>query len=171
MRKKEIRLRPALRAIAYCRKINLELEAKRLEIDILKIQTYEPAEGRAGKSSENKGDIVDGLIEAVNAHRAGEAPEDVSKKIEPVSDGILLLAKQLLRGDSGSWDVHVSAHQQGGKVTCEFILYHCERRGNTSVWEEEDKWKAKVTQELDTQVRYFAAVRMPRLKRFKNSTN
>ena len=57
-----------------------------------------------------------------------------------------------LRGETAPQDVDISGHLVGGKVTCQFILYHCKRRGNMNVWEEEEKWKATVEDKRDEHV-------------------
>ena len=52
-------------------------------------------------------------------------------------------------GESGPRNVSIIVHLEGGKVNCQFILYHCKRIGNTSKWVEERKWKATVKEEHD----------------------
>jgi len=54
-----------------------------------------------------------------------------------------------LRDESAPGDIFVTGHLEGGKVTCQFILYQCKRRGTVNIWEEVAKWKAKIKDERD----------------------
>jgi hypothetical protein len=48
--------------------------------------------------------------------------------------------------------VSLTGHLKGGKITCKFILYHCERRGASNVWVEEREWQAEVEDERDERI-------------------
>lgn len=74
------------------------------------------------------------------------------QQVATVAGALLLQIMEWLRSESVSRDVSIVGHLEGGKVTFQFILYHCKRRGTVNIWEEEDKWKETVKDERDEPV-------------------
>ncbi len=133
----------------YCRKTELELKPALRKITHLSFGASVPVSGAQGKERQVKGELVDGLNKAVMAHRRGEKPEKLQEQVAPLAHTLLQQIREWLRGESAPRDVFVTGHLEGGKVTCQFFLYHCKRRGTVNVWEEEAKWKATVKDERD----------------------
>jgi hypothetical protein len=142
----------------YCRKIELELELSRRKIACLSLRTGGTVSGEPSKESKLPDEIVAGLNKVVTARRQGEKAVRLQKQIASLADRILEYIMDWLRGETAPQDVDISGHLVGGKVTCQFILYHCERRGNVNVWEEEEKWKATVEDKRDEPVGILGGV-------------
>ena len=133
----------------YCRKIELELEPALRKITHLNFGASALVSGEQSKERQVKGELVDGLNKAVMAHRRREKPEELQEQVAPLAHTLLQQIMEWLRGESAPRDVFVTGHLEGGKVTCQFILYHCKRRGTVNVWEEDAKWEAKIKDERD----------------------
>jgi len=136
----------------YCRKIVLELKPALRKITHLSFVVSEPVSGEQSRGIQVKGELVDGLNKAVMAHRRREMPEKLREQVAPLAHALLLQITDRLRGkrgESAPRDISITGHLEGGKVSCQFILYHCKRRGKVNVWEEEAKWKATIKDECD----------------------
>ena len=131
----------------YCRKIELELEPALRKITYLSFGVSDPISGEQSKERQVKGELVAGLNTAVMAHHRRETPEKLLEQVAPLAHALLQQIMEWLRVESASKDVFVTGHLEGGKVTCQFILYHCKRRGTVDVWAEEEKWKATIRSE------------------------
>ena len=136
----------------HCRRIELELDPAMRKIAYLSLGAYDPVHGEQIKEGHVKVEIVDGLNKVVAArHRIANA----EKLQEPVTSQAQALLQQimgLLREEAAPRDLSITGHLEGGKVTCQFILYHCKRRGNVNIWEEEAKWEATIKDERDEPV-------------------
>ncbi len=126
----------------HCRKIELELEPALRKIAHLTLGASDTDSVKQSKKREVKGKVVDGLNRAVEALHRGEKPEKLKKDVALIAKALLLYIKEWLAGEPATRDVSISGHLEGDKVTCQFVLYHCRRRGTVGVWEEEDRWKA-----------------------------
>lgn len=131
----------------YCRKIELELEPAPRKITHLSFGGYAPVSGEQSKERQVKGKLVDGLNKAVMAHRRRENPEKLQEQVSPLAHTLLQQIMEWLRDESAPGDIYVTGHLEGGKVICQFMLYHCKRSGTVNVWEEVAKWKAKIKDE------------------------
>ncbi len=136
----------------YCREIELKLEPALRKVAYLNLSAERPGSGGQAEERRVAGDIVDGLSEAVAARRRREKPETLQRRVEPIALSLLQLIAEWLRGEPAPRDVRIVGHIVGGKAECQFVLYHCKRRGDVNVWEEEDKWKATVEDERDEAV-------------------
>lgn len=128
----------------HCRKIELELEPALYKITHLSLSTYNSISGERSKERQVRGEIVDRLDRAVTAHRQGEKSEKLQEQVARLAHKLLQQIIEWLHGEPAPRDVSLVGYLEGGKVTCQFILYHCKHRGNVNVWEEEDKWKATI---------------------------
>ena len=133
----------------YCRKIELELEPALRKITYLSFGASDPVSGEQSKERQVKGELVDGLNKSVMAHRRREKPEKLQEQVALPAHTLLQKIMEWLRGESAPRDIFVTGHLEGGKVTCQFILYYCKRRGTVNVWEEDAKWKATIKDERD----------------------
>lgn len=136
----------------YCRKIEIELKPALRKIAHLNITARDTGSGEQIKEMRVQGEIVDRLNGVVAARRRGVKPEKLQEQISPLASTLMQQIIEWLRGEESSRDISIAGHLQGGKVTCQFILYHCKRRGTTNVWEEEDKWKATLEEKRDEPV-------------------
>ena len=136
----------------YCRKIELEVEPALRKIAHLSLSTYDTVSSEQSKERQVKGEIVDGLNKAVRANRRREKPEKLQRQVAPLAQALLQQIMEWLRSEPAPRDVSIAGHLEGGKVTFQFILYHCKRIGNVNVWEKEDKWKATVEDKRDEPV-------------------
>lgn len=133
----------------YCRKVELKLEPALRKITHLSFGGYTPVSGEQSKERQVKGELVDGLNKAVIAYRRRDNPEKLQEQVAPLAHTLLKLIMEWLRGESAPRDIFVTGHLEGSKVTCQFMLYHCKRKGTVNVWEEIAKWKAKIKDEHD----------------------
>ena len=136
----------------YCRKIELELKPARRKIARLSLRTGETVSSESSKESELPDEIVAGLNKVITSRRQREEAVRLQGQIASLADRTLEHVMEWLRGETAPQDVSITGHLEGGKVTCQFILYHCKRRGNMNVWEEEEKWKATVEDKRDEPV-------------------
>lgn len=136
----------------HCRKIELELKPARRKITHLSLRTIKTGSGEPSKEGEFPDNIVDRLNKVVRARQQGKETVRLQGQIASLADIMLKYIMKWLPGESAPQDVAVSGRLEGGKVTCQFILYHCKRRGNTNIWEEEEKWKAIVEDKRDEPV-------------------
>jgi hypothetical protein len=136
----------------YCRKIEIELKPARRKITHLTLASHDPASGEKSGERQVKGEVVDRLNEAVRARRRRQEPEKLHRLVAPVASTLLQQIAEWLQGERKPREVFIAGHLAGGKVTFQFILYHCRRRGSVNVWEEEAKWKATVDDERDEPV-------------------
>lgn len=136
----------------HCRKIELVLDQAMRKIAYLSLGAYDPVHGELIKDGQVTGEIVDGLNKVVSArHRRADA-ETLQELVTPQAQALLQQIMGLLREELAPHDVSIAGHLEGGKVTCQFILYHCKRRGNVNIWEEEAKWEATIKDERDEPV-------------------
>ena len=136
----------------HCHKIEIELEPSRRKATHFTLVAYDPSSGKKSQEEDLKGDVVDEINKAIMAHRQRQQPEELQRLVAQVAKTLSQQIREWLRLESSSRDVSVSAHLVGGKVTFQFILYHCKQRGNVNIWEEEDKWKKTVKDERDEPV-------------------
>ena len=135
-----------------CRKIELKLEPALHKIAHLSLSAYDPVSGEKSKERQVRGESVDELNNLIRTRRQREEPRQLQKQVATVAGALLLQIMEWLRSESASRDVSIVGHLEGGKVTFQFILYHCKRRGTVNIWEEEDKWKETVKDERDEPV-------------------
>jgi len=136
----------------HCRKIELELEPAMRKIAYLSLGAYDPVHGEQIKDGQVTGEIVDGLNKVVSARHRRANAEKLQELVTPQAQALLQQIMGLLGEELAPRDVSLTGHLEGGKVTCQFILYHCKRRGNMNIWEEEAKWKATIKDERDEPV-------------------
>jgi len=136
-----------------CRKVELKLETSRREITNLGIGARDPLSGERIKGEKIQGEIVESFNRVITAYRRGENLKKLQEQqIKPLAYDLGQHILEWLRSEAEWWDIFITGHLEGGKATFEFILYHCKRRGDVSVWEEEDKWEATVKQSIDEPV-------------------
>jgi hypothetical protein len=133
----------------HCRKIELELEPALRKIAYLSLVAFTSEER---KERLVKGEVVDGLNRVVRAHHRREEPEKLQSQVVPQAQELLQQIMEWLHSEPAPRDISVVGHLEGGKVACQFILYHCKHRGAVNVWEEEAKWKATINDERDEPV-------------------
>jgi hypothetical protein len=90
--------------------------------------------------------------EVITARRRRAKPEKLLNYLEPFSHALLQTIVAWLRDESAPRDVSIVGHLEGSKVECQFILYHCERKGDLNDWTVEAKWKATIKHERDEPV-------------------
>jgi len=136
----------------HCRKIELTLDPAMRKIAYLSLGAYDPVHGEQIKDGQVTGEIVDGLNKVVSARHRRANAEKLQELVTPQAQALLQQIMGLLREELAPRDVSLTGHLEGGKVTCQFILYHCKRRGNVNIWEEEAKWEATIKDERDEPV-------------------
>lgn len=136
----------------YCRKIELELEPAMRKIAYLYLGAYDPAHGEQIKEGQVTGEIVEGLNKVVSARHRRENAEKLQVQVTLLAHALLQQIIGSLRDELAPRDITITGHLGGGKVTCQFILYHCKRSGTMNIWEEEAKWKATIADERDEPV-------------------
>jgi hypothetical protein len=133
----------------YCRKIEVEVEPALRRIIQLTYVIFDPVSKGKRQKIQVKGKIVNDLNKAVSNHRRGKEPEKVQRLVTNVSYMLLRQLEKWLHTEPAPGSVSFTGHLEGGKVTFEFILYHCKRKGSVNLWEEEDKWKVTVKDKRD----------------------
>jgi len=134
----------------HCRKI--ELEPAMRKIAYLYLGAYDPVHGEQIKDGQVTGEIVDGLNKVVSARHRRANAEKLQEQVTPLAHALLQQIIGLPREELAPRDITITGHLGGGKVTCQFILYHCKRSGTMNMWEEEAKWKAMIADERDEPV-------------------
>ena len=134
----------------HCRKI--ELEPAMRKIAYLYLGAYDPVHGEQIKEGQVTGEIVDGLNKVVSARHKRENAEKLQEQVTLLAHALLQQIIGSLRDELAPRDITITGHLGGGKVTCQFILYHCKRSGTMNIWEEEAKWKATIADERDEPV-------------------
>jgi hypothetical protein len=119
------------------------------KIAYLRLGAYDPVHSEQIKDEQVTGEIVDGLNKVVSARHRRVNAEKLQELVTPQTHALLQQIMGLLREELSPRDVSLRGHLEGGKVTCQFILYHCKRRGNVNIWEEEAKWEATIKDERD----------------------
>ncbi|MEA2053085.1 MAG: CARDB domain-containing protein [Euryarchaeota archaeon] len=136
----------------HCRKIELELEPAMRKITYLYLGAYDPVHGEQIKEGQVTGEIVEGLNKVVSARHRRENAEKLQEQVTLLAHALLQQIIGSLRDELAPRDITITGHLGGGKVTCQFILYHCKRSGTMNIWEEEAKWKATIADERDEPV-------------------
>lgn len=136
----------------HCRKIELELEPAMRKIAYLYLGAYDPVHGEQIKEGQVTGEIVEGLDKVVSARHRRENAEKLQEQVTLLAHALLQQIIGSLRDELAPRDITITGHLRGGKVTCQFILYHCKRSGTMNMWEEEAKWKATIADERDEPV-------------------
>jgi hypothetical protein len=144
--------KPCQPCTRYCRVSGMEVELALRKITHLTLVAQDPDSGEKSGEKEVKGQVVDHLNEAVGAHRRRPEPDKLQRLMRPVAGTLLQDIAEWLRPGPVPRDISVAAHLAGGKVTIQFVLYHCRRKGNLTTWEPEDKWKATVKDKRDEPV-------------------
>jgi len=136
----------------HCRKIEVELKPALRKVTHLALTASPPVSNERSQKRELKNEVIDRLNKIVMARRRGQEVESLRRLVAPVAGVLLQQIGEWLHLEPTPRDVSIAAHLEGGKITCEFILYHCRRRGNVNVWEEQDKWKKTVVDKHDEPV-------------------
>jgi hypothetical protein len=136
----------------YCRKIKLEAKPAQRKIVYFDLRTYNPSSGEESKEWQVKGTVVDGLNKAVMAHRRRAQPEKLRDNVAHLAHAFLQQIMERLQDEPTTRDLAIVGHLEGGKLTCQFTLYHCNRSGTENIWEEEATWTAKIKDEHDEPV-------------------
>jgi hypothetical protein len=136
----------------HCRRIELELDQAMRKIAYLKLGAYDPVHGEQIKDGQVTGGIVDGLNRVVSARHRRVNTEKLQELVTSQAQALLQQIMGLLGEEPAPRDVSLTGHLECGKVTCQFILYHCKRRGNVNIWEEEAKWEATIKEKRDEPV-------------------
>lgn len=142
----------------YCRKIELELELHRRKITKLLLTAYDSVSGEQSKDGQLKGKIVDNLNKRIKAPHIKKQPKKLQKQMLALSKAFSKQAIKWLQGESAARDVSITAHLEGGQVSCEFILYHCRRKGTTTAWKEVDRWKKSMKDQRDISIGTLCAL-------------
>jgi hypothetical protein len=136
----------------HCRKIELKLEPAMRKIAYLNLGAYDPGHGEQIKDGQVTGEIVDGLNKVVSARHRRANAEKLQELVTPLAHALLQQIIGSQCDELAPRDISITGHLEGGKVTCQFILYHCKRSGTMNIWEEEAKWKATIADERDEPV-------------------
>ncbi|HUV02702.1 MAG TPA: CARDB domain-containing protein [Desulfobacteria bacterium] len=136
----------------HCRKITLEPKPALRKIVYFNLRAYDPSSGEESKEWHVKGTVVDGLNKAVTAHRRRAQPEKLRDHVAHLAHAFLQQIMERLQDELTPRDLAIVGHLEGGKLTCQFTLYHCNRSGTENIWEEEAKWTAKIKDEHDEPV-------------------
>ncbi|MHC4277715.1 MAG: hypothetical protein ACYSTI_10400 [Planctomycetota bacterium] len=136
----------------YCRKIEIEVEPALRRVAQLSYVVHDPTSGKKQQKVQLNGKIVSELKKAVNSHRRRKKSEKLERLVADVSYIILQQIEKWLHTEPVSRNISFTGHLEGGKVTSEFILYHCKRKGSVNVWEEEDKWKVTIKDKRDLHI-------------------
>jgi hypothetical protein len=129
----------------YCRKVELELEPSRRKVTDLTLRMQESATHAAVESATPTSEVVERLNSAILARRRGKAEKQVEALLGPVTSALVDHVVAKIRFDAPARDADIAAQLEGGKLTCKFVLYHCERVKGESVWQEEKEWTATLT--------------------------
>jgi hypothetical protein len=133
-----------------CRKIRLELKPSSRKLKYLLVYANQSSTAKVRQIRVEE-EIVNDLNKLVKAYRHGATIEKLDSEIQQIALQLLQAIRDWMLGFEDAWDLSVTAHLKGGKVTCEFFLYHCKHRRGRNVWVEKDKWKAKVEDKRDEQ--------------------
>ncbi len=131
----------------YCQK-KTELEPSLRKIADLDLVAYDPISGERIGKMQLESEIVDGLNEAVDAYRLRRDRENLREMVVPLSQALLQHIGGWLQGES-LHDVSIVGRLKGYKVSCQFILWHCEK---VNVWVRKEEWKAVIEQKGDKSV-------------------
>ena len=136
----------------YCHKVEIEAEHARRMITKISYEVYNPISEEKRQKVHSKGKVLSRLNKALSNNRRGKNPKKQQRLLENVSYMLLWQLKKWLHKEPNLCNVSFTGHLEGGKVTTEFILYHCKRRGSVNVWEKEDKWKVTIKDKRDLPV-------------------
>ncbi|MEA2046268.1 MAG: CARDB domain-containing protein [Euryarchaeota archaeon] len=131
----------------YCQK-KPELEPSLRKITDLDLVAYDPISGERIGKMQLESEIVDGLNEAVDAYRLRRDREKLREMVVPLSQVLLQHIGGWLQGES-LHDVSIVGRLKGYKVSCQFILWHCEK---VNEWVRKEEWKAVIEQKGDKSV-------------------
>jgi len=131
----------------YCQK-KPELEPPLYKIADLDLVAYDHISGERIGKMQPESDIVDGLNVAVDAYRYRRNREKLREMVVPLSQALLQHIGGWLQGES-LHDVSIVGRLKGYKVSCQFILWHCEK---VNEWVRKEEWKAVIEQKGDESV-------------------
>ena len=131
----------------YCQK-KPELEPSLCKIADLDLVAYDPISGERIGKIQLESDIVDCLNKAVGAYRFRRNREKLREMVVPLSQALLQHIGGWLQGES-LHDVSIVGRLKGYKVSCQFILWHCEK---VNEWVRKEEWKAVIEQKSDKSV-------------------
>jgi hypothetical protein len=115
-----------------------------------KIERLELIVTGAGEDDERRtaldGKIIKTLNRAVWAHRVRRRRR-VQELTEPLAEHLTAEIERWLASNERR-EVAIDARIKGGKLQCEFKRSECVRDGNACRWEEQQRWKGKIAQEV-----------------------
>ncbi len=132
----------------YCQK-KIKPDLAQFRMASLTLVAHDPVSTEKITESVINGELVDTFNDVITARRRKAKPEELLNYVEPLSHALLQTIVEWLRGEPAARDVSITGHLEGSKVDCQFILYHCERKGDLNDWMVEAKWNATITHERD----------------------
>jgi hypothetical protein len=132
----------------YCQK-KIKPDLAPFRMVSLTLVAHDPVSHEKITEREINGELVDTFNEVITARRRRATPEKLMEPVKPLSEALLQTILEWLRGEPAPRDVSIAGHLEGSKVECQFILYHCERKGDLNDWTVEAKWNATITHERD----------------------
>jgi hypothetical protein len=132
----------------YCQK-KIKPDLAPFRMASLTLVAHDPVSNERIKERLIEGEIVNTFNEVITARRRRAKLEKLMEQVKPLSDALLQTILEWLRGEPAARDVSIAGHLEGSKVDCQFILYHCEHKGDLNDWTVEAKWKATITHERD----------------------
>lgn len=132
----------------YCRKVELGVAPGPLSVAYFALSAA-GADATWTRERELRGGAVDMLDKAIVSYRQSPAQERLRPLAEPVATTLADDICAWLRSLPGRCEIEVGIHLSGSELGCGFTLYHCVRRGRSSVWQEEDSWESEVQAERD----------------------
>lgn len=133
----------------YCQKIKLGAKLARYKIAYLNLvatSTDYPEDGREGRI---EGKAIEGFNNAVFKYRKDNNLQQLQKSLTAVATLVVEHLRQWLVSGSAHYDISITGHLTGGRCKFQFYLYHCKRKGEQGVWENEAKWEATIKDEHD----------------------
>jgi len=131
----------------YCQK-KPELESSLRKTADLDLAAYDPISGERIGKMQLESEIVDGLNEAVDAYRLRLDRENLREMVVPLSRALLQHIGGWLQGES-LHDVSIVGRLKGYKVSCQFILWHCDK---VNEWVRKEEWNMVIEQKGDKSV-------------------
>ncbi len=133
----------------YCRKIETHCKPALQKVVHLDIHLSRSHSRETIQEVKMTGPLVKDLNRIIFKRRLAVKEEKLKTMVFKLAERLLGKIMNFLGDRSIAQNISLSAHLVGSAITFSFILYHCKRKGSSTVWKKVDEWKRTFKDETD----------------------
>ena len=133
----------------YCRKIETQCKPALQKVVHLDLHLSGSRSRETIQEVKMTGPLVKDLNRIIFKRRLAVKEEKLKTMVFSLAERLLGKIINFLGDRSIAQNISLSAHLEGSEITFSFILFHCKRKGSTTVWKKVDEWKRTFKDETD----------------------